>query len=472
MATSEAALIIAGLFLLTIVVFLPKFRLLAFTGAAAVLPALAFHLLCGTVRLGMMGAYLATAGLIFWVASSIAPNRPPFFGRSTGTAAALLTFVLLLWPAAAATILSPLLTPAPEGPFLVGSSIPSLGPIEPDEATYRTPAIELWYPVDPKTVNASSWWPGSLNAGLMRRFKRSGIAGAPVSKAAVKYPVLLYFSGAAGTEVDGGNLVREIVSHGFVVATVHYPVEYPELSPKALAKRRADLEQQLFYFPSEAAFNQALEKINLRVRERAQDASSILDALTKLSAGSDGDGLAGRLDIDRAGILGFSFGGSIAAEAHSLDPRFKAALNIDGWHFGNAANSVAFPYMLIMSEETRLLNETKLSPSSPSQLRYSWLLTSCDFAKPIAGMRNRGGYLVNIAGTRHINFSDGAFSGSLFRRTPGVGPISPNRAFHIMASYAIALFEIYLKDRPPSLLNSISGAYPEASLQVWPVQRR
>jgi hypothetical protein len=55
----------------------------------------------------------------------------------------------------------------------------------------------------------------------------------------------------------------------------------------------------------------------------------------------------GRLDLDRIGMLGWSFGGAAAIEMLRIDPRVKAAVNHDGRLFGGAATRpVTRPFML------------------------------------------------------------------------------------------------------------------------------
>ena len=43
----------------------------------------------------------------------------------------------------------------------------------------------------------------------------------------------------------------------------------------------------------------------------------------------------GRLDTDRAGAFGHSFGGAASIQVCSVDPRIRSAFNMDGWTFGD-----------------------------------------------------------------------------------------------------------------------------------------
>ncbi|MGL1465854.1 hypothetical protein ACSTI9_00610, partial [Vibrio parahaemolyticus] len=51
------------------------------------------------------------------------------------------------------------------------------------------------------------------------------------------------------------------------------------------------------------------------------------------------------------GVVGFSFGGTVAAAAPRSDRRIKAAANLDGWLMGpTKSESIAVPYLSFSSE--------------------------------------------------------------------------------------------------------------------------
>jgi hypothetical protein len=70
------------------------------------------------------------------------------------------------------------------------------------------------------------------------------------------------------------------------------------------------------------------------------DTRFLIDRLTAIDAGTDQetvgtrDRFAGRLDLERLGVAGMSFGGSTAGVTCIRDRRCKAGVNIDGWQFG------------------------------------------------------------------------------------------------------------------------------------------
>ena len=60
-----------------------------------------------------------------------------------------------------------------------------------------------------------------------------------------------------------------------------------------------------------------------------------------------------KLNLDRVGIMGYSFGGATAIEACIADNRFTAGINIDGWPYGmqfSSEKAISQPFMMIRSE--------------------------------------------------------------------------------------------------------------------------
>jgi len=456
MAQFEALLVVVALCSLVVICFFPAMTYLRWAALLSLILAFALHAHFETLRLGMAGTYVVAAVVLLLL---LFPSLLKYKLLLPG---ATLFLVLLLWSIASATIIPPLLAPAPTGPFLAGRLTPEFTVLEPPGAEYRRPAVEIWYPVDQQQ--------SGMPLAYERRFRRGGISGAPIASASPhKFPMVLYFSGGSGTGFDGINVVRELVSWGYIVAAVSYPVSLPDLDPQDEIKRQADFERDLFNFTSTRTFAETLAPIDNRIRERALDAAHVVDQITTLSQDSAVLQISSRLETDKIGIMGFSFGGSIAAEAKKLDSRFKAALNLDGWHFGSSVDGVPWPYFLVVSGESFDLYEKARATNIASE-DYAAALTLRDFEKPIISMRVRGGYILSIPGANHLNFADCAFSGSIFRNSPCAGKTDKYRVFSIMSKYTVGFFETHLKDRMNSREDSamLAGISSEARFENWP----
>ena len=368
-------------------------------------------------------------------AAALASSRPPAHHPvrrpvTVGTLACLAVLsagVVMLMALRAQTL------PEVSGRFAVGGMELGLAPgtaaIEREGAA--TPRVHVWYPLTPDTI-------------------------AP--EAPRRFPVLLYFPGWPGSAADNLILVRELASHGYVVAAAEYP---------AIPADGARAPEPFLDFSSAQGFQDSVRRNDQRVRARAHDAVAILDALT-VRGGSKRDILSPSPHLGvlpGAGILGFSLGGAVAAEACRLDRRFAAAVNLDGLHFAAAAQQgVEQPYLLI-SDDSPLPTPAELDAADPG-LRYLSALIKADYEQTVANLERHGGTFATLAGTRHVNFSDGA-SRWRFRRLTEAGSIDPARAHEIIQAYVLAFFAKYLQGEDSPLLAGNSTRYPEMHLRIW-----
>ena len=311
------------------------------------------------------------------------------------------------------------------GPFAVGRMELSLGPAAIGRGSAVAPRVQLWYPAIQDSAHV----------------------------AVPRFPVLLYFPGWPGSPADNLILVRQLASHGYVVAAAEYPVDPAERA-----------SEPFLDFSSAQRFQDSVRRNDERVRARAQDAVAILDRLAMLGT-VDGGACTRRLDAARAGILGFSLGGAVAAEACRLDRRLAAAVNLNGLHFAGAAQrGVEQPYLLI-SDESPLPTRAELE-AADSRLRYSSMLKKTDYEQTILNLQRHGGFFAVLAGARHVNFSDAALR-SPFRWLTGAGPIDPLRAHEVIKAYVLAFFAKYLQGEVSPLLGGNSQRYPEMHLRLW-----
>ena len=90
------------------------------------------------------------------------------------------------------------------------------------------------------------------------------------------------------------------------------------------------------------------------------DAIYTLDNIERLNAEDKGR-FAGRLDLDRIGAFGWSFGGATSIQLTRSDPRIRAALDHDGQLFGDVREKgTDKPIMLLHNTEN---NNPKNDPS-------------------------------------------------------------------------------------------------------------
>jgi predicted dienelactone hydrolase len=158
---------------------------------------------------------------------------------------------------------------------------------------------------------------------------------------------------------------------------------------------------------------------------------------------------AGRLDLERIGVLGHSFGGAAAQQLCLVDARCKAGVNLDGLGVGDALDvRLARPFMFVHHDNPAASNKT------PNLLYFE---------------RSRApAYLLVVRGTRHLNFSDFSLYGrlSLVRLSGTIGEIDGERCLRLQGAYVRAFFDKHLKGRDNGLLDGPSSDHPEVAIRV------
>jgi dienelactone hydrolase len=279
-------------------------------------------------------------------------------------------------------------------------------------------------------------------------------ADAPIASGTAQFPVLVYFGGWPEDSVQNRSLICELVSRGFVVASFEYP---------------GQLARPMLYYTSDADFKHSVAMDDERARAYARDASAALDRLSAMNNGDSDPRFAHRLNLEQTGIFGYSFGGAIAAQATRFDPRFKAAVNLDGRHWADGRQQgVAVPYMFV-GEKLLMPTQAKLTSTDP-ETRYEAIMDQVDYTQLAQNLRANGGIQVTIDGTAHINFSDDALRSPLRRFTHG-GAIDPQRGLFIVNSLVVEFFEQNLVQRPAPLLAANRQPFPEARAEYWPAPR-
>jgi dienelactone hydrolase len=353
--------------------------------------------------------------------------------------------------------------PQPGGEFAVGmtSTLPRLLPVPGPplrlELPRAAPVVDLWYPTE------SAGTGGMRRAAAWFGFAAPGLIDARLAPAARRWPVLLYLPGWEGIRPDNVLLIRELASRGFVIAAIRYPAPGQPSDPaqeQLLAELRRPME-----FSSPTAAAEALDRADERVRERAEDAIATLDRLAELNAADPAGRFTGRLDVQRVGILGFSLGGAVAAETCRRDSRCRAAVNLDGWLFCDAAlDGIDQPYLLATGDYT-LPGVAELSSRDP-WVRLPAEYTTLDESRSTLNFERHGGYLLLIPGAAHESFTDAALRIGL-RRLLSHEP-SPRRTATTVNAYVLAFFRKTLLGEDPPLLQPGRRTAPGIELRSWP----
>ena len=459
---------------------LPAFVPLALAAVAIV------HLLLEGHRVVMWPLYLGIAISVLGVAfRDQRPGPPRRFGwRSVVrglVAVLLLLFVLLpaLWPV--------MRLPAPTGPYRVGTSwlvvtdssrAERFGPA----GAVREVPVKVWYPADSASGPPAPYAdPREMTGGMMpvllfgqaRYIKTHSYSNVPVAAGEERFPVLIFSHGFGAYAAQNTPQMEELASQGYVVFSIAHPGEaswapFPDgrgvpfdsglqkqlasmvgdksaiAKIEALMARIADAKTPETRRESLRAFLEfSPEPLRSEsVAEWAADTRALVDRLEVINAGSVGSPLRGRLDLDRLGVFGMSYGGATAGEFCSVDPRCKAAVNMDGGQYGRLIDgSIAVPFLILAAEPNHSIHV------------------------PVLDLATGPTYLATVPATTHIGLTDMTLMAPILFRYAGVtGRLSPDRREAIMTAYLLGFFDQYLRGKPSPLLAEGSDAFPEVTL--------
>jgi hypothetical protein len=257
--------------------------------------------------------------------------------------------------------------------------------------------------------------------------------------------------------------MEDLASHGFIVAGIDHTYNSgPVAFPDGRVIRTVD-EHDITDFRHTTVDQQ----IVIGDREARVEAGDDILTLNYLAA-QDMDSSSPwfhRVDATNAGAFGHSFGGAVAAQTCYEDARVKAALNEDGWMFGDVStHGLNKPYMA-MGSDTPDPTPADLT-SANVQKRREARINMRDDRNMNMTLHDFGGYLIVIRGAKHNNFCDRTLYSPLRKLTDG-GAISAQRAHEIVEAYTLQFFSHYLLQQPSPLLNATPSPFKEVQFENW-----
>ncbi len=359
--------------------------------------------------------------------------------------------------------------PRPSGPYAIGTmtyhwvdvSRPEIFTADPND--HRELMVQVWYPAEgnpsarraPYVQDARVLWSVAdllhlprFIFGHVKYVTTNGVPSAPVADGG-PYPVLIFSHGRSGFRGHNTFQVEELVSHGYIVATIDHPyassgVVFPDGRLVAFDPRMFDPAH-----PGHPKF------YDVAIPFLAQDVSFALDQLADLNQADPNGILTGQLDLQRTGMFGVSLGGAITAEASKLDPRIRASLMMDVFMPADVVQSGLKQPAMWISRDAKYM---KLEHWTQEDIDETVTTPRAVFeSKP------RDAYLVLVAGMFHANFSDLPFFTPLSSRLGMTGPIDANRGHDIVNAYSLAFFDRYLKGQPAPLLDGPPAQFPEVT---------
>ncbi len=367
--------------------------------------------------------------------------------------------------------------PAPTGHFAVGrTTLTWVNNAETDElapspGAKREVVVWIWYPSASTTPAAPAEYlptpwrlPEAQHSGvLMSRFLTRDLAlvrthstsDPEVSSEQRSYPVVIMRAGGGAFTTDFTTLAEDLASHGYVVVGFDAPyrtsmVVFPD--GRVVNRRPADNPENL-------NSDQANRLINRLLPMWTSDTKFVVSQLQQLNDADPSGRFSGRLDMQRLGMFGHSFGGAQALQFCHDDTRCKAGIDIDGAPFGSVVQEgLNQPFMFILSDHDR-----EMSDPAGRQIMAD--------IQSIYSRLTNGRLLITIRGAHHFSFSDQALLKSQYlikalSTVAGFGKLEPRRGLAITSAYVRTFFDVYLKGGPATLLTDLSSQYPEVESQL------
>ncbi|MGH7562095.1 MAG: alpha/beta hydrolase family protein [Gemmatimonadales bacterium] len=380
--------------------------------------------------------------------------------------------------------------PQPTGSSAVGATLIALVDLARAETFTEDPSdrrellLRIWYPAKPAAgAEPDPFWGRETQdivsrlAEFMRlpkgalddlaRVPSHAYPDAPLEAARSRYPVLVFSHGyIPGLLAQNTVQMEELASHGYVVVSIGHTYEtlvtrFPDgrvvpFSPARLAAFGQGAAKAGALYARYAATTDSTARESLlrqivaewpvldeSLRIWAADTRFVLDELERMHAGKRRSSFAGRLDLNRIGIFGMSFGGATAGQVCAVDSRCRAGINLDGLQSGEVIDRpMERPFLFMQSEAARNVNRL-----------------------PFERAKNAAYYLT-VKGSAHFNYSDFSLFSPDYRKAGVLGPIDGARMERIVNDFVLAFFDKYLKGKDAPLLDGPPPQYPEVEFEA------
>lgn len=197
--------------------------------------------------------------------------------------------------------------------------------------------ITIWYPAQ----RVAGRWPTPFDLEPIARDSRPGscwlgwidrvpyfhsysVSDAPFASGLTGLPVVLWSHGWPDYRNDGQEWAEHLASRGYVVVGVDHAdssyVGYPDGT--------------YLYFAFDTDLAGGREQSTRLLQDRVRDFAVVLDAMALWNR--DDSLFAGRIDVQNAAAMGFSYGGPTAGEFCRAESRCRAAVTFDPGGYGSA----------------------------------------------------------------------------------------------------------------------------------------
>lgn len=384
---------------------------------------LLLHALLEQLRWVMLPVYGIVILVLIGYSRRIRSNFTP--RKNSRLKSILFSFLALLVCMLSWTIpnlLPPFQFTKPSGPYAIGVvdytwSDPSRTGIN---GAVRKLNVRIWYPASDQYTAPAHYIPQAdlfiktiqrqygLWAKLVRDYQRIEIPASyapPFHPDAGPAPVIVYLHGNhLGTRFTGTFQALELASHGYIVIALEHP---------GTAFLSVFTEDD--YAPFTNHFQNLPDNFNDHnavaipiIREQQADILFALEQLHNISKFNQGSPLSNQMDRSRIAVIGHSFGGAVAANMLATTTTIKAAINLDGYLYGEYPELLPDKPLLILNGSLKIegLEETMTGLKEERALRDRLL--------------GKYGLELNLPKAGHLSFTD------LPLYSPLLAPLAPD----------------------------------------------
>ncbi|KOY14777.1 alpha/beta hydrolase family protein [Paenibacillus xylanivorans] len=387
------------------------------------------------------------------------------------------------------TVAAPLLFPVftldePAGPYGIGTVAYHWIDNTREETSAVTAAgakrelnVRIWYPAskDAKGTRAP-YVPDSKvyteafqqESGLPKLFLTSlgqarthAIEHAALSDTEAAYPVIIFSHGSGGFEGQNMFQVEQLVSHGYIVAGINHTYT-------SMASIFPDGRVALFHPVDGTGFGkETFEKMDKLNEVWVNDVRFVLNQLEQLSAADPDRRFTGRMDMERLGMFGHSFGGASTVQMLLSDPRVRAGINMDGALYGERripAAGISKPLLMISADQSvagsSVISDDQLAAlgMTRGEVERYYEEVNARYTPVKAG----GNYWLKLNNTSHMSFTDNFLISPILewvQRTDARG------THRLVNDFTLDFFNYYLKGQPLQILNNAVGTHDNYILE-------
>lgn len=308
--------------------------------------------------------------------------------------------------------------------------------LDPLTKSARTLVVEVWYPSTeraadfPKTRFGDFFGPYTAEAErvlhkklpeIEARFHTLAHRGAPLRSLdgdEEGYPLLVFSHGNGGFRHQNSFQMDHLASHGYIVASADHTGN-SSLSP----------------LPDHAVLydRKGRERSS---RNRPADVSFLLDWFTARNK-DPSSWLRGRIDSERIGVLGHSFGGYAACRAAAEDPRIRAIVPMTVALSGLGVAPAGVPTMVMIGRHDRTM---RTAGNLVSKAYY----VGCPADKVLLELKRAGHFTFCDMAVLDPDFGDGIGRGKgLDGKVMDFIPVPLAR--EIINAYTLAFFDAHLR---------------------------